>query len=300
MDEGRFQKTLWKKIGLIAGLFLLLSGCSASVQPYWLSPGNGRPASSAGSSCCSSQAVQPSSRPAVSAASSESSSSSCPVHRQIKDKTVFLTFDDGPSDLTVPLLDVLDRYDVKATFFVVGTHDKNEVSDLKEIVKRGHAVGVHSYTHDYHQIYASSKAFFEDFDKMHSLIQRATKVDTKICRLAGGSLNGYNQKTRAEIIAGLNERGYVYYDWNVSAEDARKGATPKKILKNTLDGIHSHHVSVALLHNSSTKKDTLKEVPTLIQTLKKEGYSFETLDPSVNNRPFIFYHAADASSAGSR
>ncbi|HCW79942.1 MAG TPA: hypothetical protein DG942_02410, partial [Ruminococcaceae bacterium] len=86
-------------------------------------------------------------------------------------KVIYLTFDDGPSTLTVPLLNVLDKYHVKATFFVVGVNDKDEVSDLKEIARRGHAIGVHSYTHDYRQIYASPEAFFSDFDKMHSLIK---------------------------------------------------------------------------------------------------------------------------------
>jgi peptidoglycan/xylan/chitin deacetylase (PgdA/CDA1 family) len=205
-----------------------------------------------------------------------------------KGKTVYLTFDDGPSSLTMPLLDILDQYHVKATFFVVGANDKNETRDLQEIVKRGHAIGVHSWTHNYHQIYDSEQAFFSDFDRMHKEILDATGVDTKICRFPGGSVNGYNSKTRDAIIEGLKQRGYVYFDWNVSGEDAAKAKTPDEIYNMALNGVHDHRVSVVLFHNTAAKQATLEQLPRFLSTLQKEGYQFAVLDPTVDNRPFIF------------
>lgn len=206
-----------------------------------------------------------------------------------KGRHVYMTFDDGPSSLTKPLLDVLDRYGVKATFFVVGRNDgSNLTADLQDIARRGHVLAVHSYTHDYHQIYASSEAFFQDFDKMHSIIQSAAGIDTKICRLPGGSVNGYNGRTRKAILAGLKQRGYVYYDWNASSGDAGGPITSQGVVNNALSGVHAHHNSVVLFHNTSAKQATLKAIPHFIETLQKEGYRFCTLDPSVNNGPYIF------------
>jgi peptidoglycan/xylan/chitin deacetylase (PgdA/CDA1 family) len=205
-----------------------------------------------------------------------------------KEKTVYLTFDDGPSSLTKPLLDILDQYQVKATFFVVGVNDKNETRDLQEIVKRGHAIGVHSWTHNYRQIYASEEAFFADFDRMHKAILDATGVDTKICRFPGGSVNSYNGETRRAIIKGLKKRGYVYFDWNVCSEDAGIAKTPEEIYQFALNGVHQHRISVVLFHNTAAKQATLQQLPRFLSTLKSEGYQFAVLDTSVDNSPFIF------------
>ena len=203
-------------------------------------------------------------------------------------KVVYMTFDDGPSDLTVPLLDILDRYHVKATFFVVGVFDKNETADLKEIVGRGQAIGVHSYTHDYRKVYASNAAFFSDADKMHDRILRDTGVDTRLFRFAGGSVNAYDRKIAKELKAGLAQRGYVYYDWNVSSGDGSAKTSAQAILSNALNGVRRHRVSVVLFHNSAPKQATLSDIPKFIETLQGEGYRFASLDPPVDNAPFVF------------
>lgn len=203
-------------------------------------------------------------------------------------RTAYLTFDDGPSSLTAPLLDLLDKYRVKATFFVVGTNDRDETAHLQEIVRRGHAIGVHSYTHNYRQIYASADAFFADFDKMHGLIQQATGVNTKICRFPGGSVNGYNKATRKAILSELKKRGYVYYDWNVSSGDAERKTSPRMISQNTIQGVMSHRTSIVLFHNTSLKGETLRQLPGILAALQKEGCTFSALTPSVDNRSFIF------------
>ena len=251
------------------------------------------PAVPAGASPASSSASSPAAASSRSPASSAAQNVQPPaagsqVPPLPAGRVVYMTFDDGPSDLTVPLLNVLDQYRVKATFFVVGTFDKNETADLKEIAGRGHAIGVHSYTHDYRKIYASGSAFFEDADKMHSLILDATGVDTKLFRFAGGSINDYNRRISGELKKGLKQRGYVYYDWNVSSGDGSAKTSAANILKNSLDGVRKHRVSVVLFHNSATKQATLGEIPAFIRTLQGEGYRFAALDPPVDSTPFVF------------
>lgn len=199
-----------------------------------------------------------------------------------------MTFDDGPSDLTVPLLNILDQYHVKATFFVVGVYDKNEAADLKEIVRRGNVIGVHSFTHDYPKVYSSSAAFFEDVEKMHSLILQDTGVNTRLFRFAGGSVNSYDRKMYPELKAGLKQRGYVYYDWNVSSGDAATKTNAPTILNNALNGVRKHRISVVLFHNSAAKRETLSDIPKFIQTLQGEGYRFAALDPPIDNASFVF------------
>jgi peptidoglycan/xylan/chitin deacetylase (PgdA/CDA1 family) len=203
-------------------------------------------------------------------------------------RIVYMTFDDGPSNLTKPLLDILDRCGVKATFFVIGAVDKSSLGEMKEIVDRGHAIGIHSMTHVYRQVYASTTAFFKDFYEIRDLIRKETGVDTKLSRFPGGSVNSYDKRVLKGILARLKKEGYTYYDWNVSSGDSATVTNSEKIYKNALDGVHTHQTSVVLFHNSEQKKDTLNQVERFVNTLKAEGYTFKKLDPTVDNRPFIF------------
>ena len=207
---------------------------------------------------------------------------------QAQGKVVYLTFDDGPSKLTMPLLDLLDHYKIKATFFLVGKTSQQDQKAMKEIVNRGHAIGVHSYTHILSRIYVTPAAFVDDFGRMHDLIQKTTGVVTHILRFAGGSVNDYNKNTARAIITEMNRRGYTYFDWNVSAGDAEHGSTASSIYSGVINGVHAHPQSVILCHDTNAKGNTLSEVPKIIETLLKEGYSFKTLDSSVDNRPYIF------------
>lgn len=200
------------------------------------------------------------------------------------DKVVYLTFDDGPSSLTPALLDILDQYKVKATFFVVGNMGHYE--QMKEIVNRGHVLAIHSYNHQYKQIYASPEAFLEDFKKMHDIILKETGVDAKIYRFPGGSINSFNKSTARAIIEEMNRRGYVYYDWNVSSGDAERNPTEASIYRDTMNGILSHNKSIVLMHNTRAKQKTLNQLPKIIEAAKAAGYRFDVLDPSVEPTQF--------------
>ena len=192
-----------------------------------------------------------------------------------------MTFDDGPSVNTDKILEILDRYNVKATFFVCGYEDEASLKRYKAIVDSGNAIGIHSYTHNYEQIYSSLDAFVEDVTKVHDVIYRATGVDTKLYRFPGGSANSHIKKYSVkECIKYLLDNGYQYYDWNVSSEDATgKGTVP---VKNILESINKHifkwNTSIVLMHDSAAKTTTVEALPALIEMLLEEGFTIKAID----------------------
>ncbi len=206
--------------------------------------------------------------------------------RDPEKKMVYLSFDDGPSDLTIPLLNVLDQYQVKATFFVIGKTGEDDVEAMKEIVNRGHTIGVHSYSHKYREIYASVDTFLDDFKKQRDVIYQATGVEPMIYRFPGGSVNDFNEEIIREIVTEMNRRGYTYYDWNVSSTDAEGTSNPQEIYHRVVDEVEIYQRSIVLCHNTSSNNVTLQEMPRIVETLKNMGCTFAALDPTVE--PIIF------------
>ena len=193
-----------------------------------------------------------------------------------------LTFDDGPSDLTLPLLDVLDRYNVKATFFNVGIRGETAETAMKETVRRGHVLAVHTYTHEFRSVYASKEAYFEDFKKEWDYIYSVTGVKPDIFRFPGGSINGFNKGTAREIINEMNRRGYTYFDWNVDSGDATgNGIPPQTIYNNVISGVQGKNKAVVLMHNTNRKQTTLDILPKIIEKLQSMGYRFDVLTNQV-------------------
>lgn len=201
-------------------------------------------------------------------------------------KIIYLTFDDGPSQKTLEVLNLLDLYEIKATFFVIYKDDEFSNSVYKEIVNRGHSIGVHSASHDYKKIYASVDAYLTDFNKMYQHIYELTGQKTTLFRFPGGSINSYNSGIYMEIIAEMTRRGFVYHDWNVSGQDASDKATDKTIYSMVTEQALRYDRSVVLLHDSSNRAATVKALPRIIDELYAKGYSFDKLDASVT--PFLF------------
>lgn len=196
------------------------------------------------------------------------------------DLKVYLTFDDGPSDLTPQVLDLLDEYDAKATFFVVYTDNEKYTSYLKDIVDRGHTLALHSYSHDYDKIYQSVDAFLEDFDKVYTWVYEETGVRPTLFRFPGGSTNGKTSVVN-NIITEMERRGFIYYDWNVSSGDGSNLTTTQNILENVCTNVGSFDQPVVLMHDGAGKNATLKALPTLLETLAEEGYEFCSLDETL-------------------
>ena len=203
------------------------------------------------------------------------------------DKVVYLTFDDGPGPYTQELLDVLAKYNVKATFFVTNSNSKYQDMIYQEYAA-GHAIGIHTYCHDYDKIYASEDAYFEDLQAMQDVIVAQTGQSTSIIRFPGGSSN-----TVSDITPGLmttlsqevQNRGYQYFDWNVSSGDAGETTSTDKVVENVISGIKSHNVSVVLQHD--IKEFSVEAVEKIIQWGLDNGYTFLPLN---YNSPPAHHH----------
>lgn len=164
------------------------------------------------------------------------------------DNCVYLTFDDGPSEYTLELLDILDRHGLKATFFITPEDTEESFNLMNEIVGRGHTIGIHTYSHDYNQIYSSVESYLADFSAARELIYKATGIECKLYRFPGGSKNSYNTQTGAAIIEEMNRRGFVYFDWNVDSEDA-VGANWTTMYYNVLNEVAGVDRAVILMHD---------------------------------------------------
>lgn len=198
-------------------------------------------------------------------------------------KTIFLTFDDGPSARTGEVLDILKQKNVKATFFVVGNTSAAGKDYMKRIVEEGHTIAPHTFTHNFKSIYSSVEAYLNDFNKIYTLIYETTGVKPTIFRFAGGSKNSFNKNNYREIIAEMTRRGFDYYDWNLSTGDAaKKSLTPaEKCLSNVLNYSAKYNNAVVLMHDAQPKTTTVQALPALIDGLRNQGFSFQKLSNEI-------------------
>lgn len=204
------------------------------------------------------------------------------VTGQYSDRTVYLTFDDGPSIYTSEILDILAEYEVKATFFVIGKTDKLSKEIYQRIVDEGHTLGMHSYSHNYDIIYHSVDDFDKDFTKLWKLLYDTTGYKPSIYRFPGGSANGVNKKGMEKFIHYLNEASIVYYDWNALNGDATGvNYTKEELIDNVLDGVGKKKRSIVLLHDSQSKKTTVESLPGLLEKLTEGGAQILPLDKDV-------------------
>ncbi len=198
------------------------------------------------------------------------------------DKKVYLTFDDGPSMYTDDILDLLKENNIKATFFVVGKTDDYSKEMYQRIVKEGHTLGMHSYSHEYSKIYNSVEDFEKDFTKLWKLLYDTTGYKPSIFRFPGGSDNMVNKHGMEDFIRYLNEKGIVYFDWNVLNGDATGAEfTEEQLIDNVLSGVNGWDNSIVLMHDSQTKKTTVDSLPGLLKLLKSEGAQILPIDMNV-------------------
>lgn len=183
-------------------------------------------------------------------------------------RKVYLTFDDGPGIYTEEILDILDRYEVKATFFVVGKEEAASKEALREIVERGHSLGMHSYSHKYSEVYASVEDFAADFEKLRNYLYEVTGVWSDIYRFPGGSSNAVSDIDMREFVAYLEEEGVTFFDWNVSSGDGGSVVlSAEQILENCIDGVKNFKEATILLHESADKKTTVEALPLIIEKI---------------------------------
>ncbi len=165
-------------------------------------------------------------------------------------KTMYLTFDDGPSeDNTTAVLDILKKHNIKATFFVVGENVRKHPEVARRIVEEGHTIGIHCNRHEYDVIYESLESYLADFEAAYKAVYEVTGVEVKLFRFPGGSINAYNAEVYEEIIEEMTNRGYIYFDWNGCLEDAGAGTTPEQLIKNARESTLGRKKVVMLAHD---------------------------------------------------
>lgn len=202
--------------------------------------------------------------------------------KEIKLKKIYLTFDDGPTQMTKNVLEVLDKNNVKATFFFNGAKSKDEEKILKDIVNSGNLLALHTYSHDYKKIYKSPKSFINDLEKNRKTFKQITGYDCKIFRFPGGTNNtvsfSYGGKKVIKNIIKLSKKyGYDYVDWNAFPNDTNKKVTSKQyniIIKQA----KGNDETVVLIHVFDRNKNLPKGLDNVIKKLKKQGYTFDTVD----------------------
>ncbi len=191
-------------------------------------------------------------------------------------KTVYLTFDDGPGPYTAKLLEVLARYNAKATFFVT---DSGSDSLMQDIVRGGHSIGIHTVNHNYAQIYSSPEAYFEDLYAMQDVIYENTGVMTTLLRFPGGSSNLVSKDASPGIMTTLTEAvqdaGFQYFDWNVDSGDSADANTAEAVSRNVIEGIGQQKTAIVLQHD--IHNCSVEAVESILKWGRENGYSFRAL-----------------------
>ena len=192
-----------------------------------------------------------------------------------EEKVVYLTFDDGPGQYTERLLDILDKYGVKATFFVTNQYSTYQHL-IGEIYRRGHTLALHTYNHKYNEIYRSQEAYYEDLNKIRQICIEETGIAPSLVRFPGGTSNTVSRKYCTGIMTALSKslvnKGYSYCDWNVSSEDTGATKTRKGVFDNVIAGIKKNDVSIVLQHD--IRGYSVEAVDDIIAWGFANGYTF--------------------------
>lgn len=196
-------------------------------------------------------------------------------------KICYLTFDDGPSSNTKEILDILDQYHIKATFFVTGTSPEY-FHYIKEAYQKGHTIGLHTYSHDYEKIYSSLNNYIQDLNQIKEVVYEQTGVYTKYIRFPGGSSNLVSKKYNIGIMKRLTKKvidmGYQYYDWTSINGDGENIKTVNGLKQKAIEEIDGKEDVMFLMHDSESCDNTVKALPDIIDYLIKKGYQFETIN----------------------
>ncbi len=202
-------------------------------------------------------------------------------------KVVYLTFDDGPGAHTERLLDILDKYNVKVTFFV--TNQRSAYANLiGESYRRGHTIALHTYTHKY-SIYKSEETYYADLKKIDDLVFAQTGKRATIVRFPGGTSNrvstSYSKGIMTTLAKSIGYHGYLYCDWNVSSGDAGGTTSTSKVAANVISGMKKHNVSIVLQHDIHGY--SVNAVEEIIVWGLTHGYTFLPMDETT---PMVHHH----------
>jgi len=194
-------------------------------------------------------------------------------------KRVFLTFDDGPSKTaTLPILDVLKKENVKATFFVLGSR----VDLYPDIVKRqydeGHFIASHGYSHVYSQLYSSPQSVLDEYNTTLASIRNAVQApeyNPHLFRFPGGYKGGKYAVIKEHAAQLLEQNGVLHIDWNALTADSAGAETTEQFIAELEKEVPKYNSVVVLMHDNGTKKATADALPAIIQYFRDRGFVFE-------------------------
>ena len=197
-------------------------------------------------------------------------------------KKVYLTFDDGPGSQSGKILDILKKNHVKATFFVTGKEDASSKKIYQRIVKEGHTLAMHSYSHIQDVIYDSKEAFEKDLKQINRCLYEATRVHTKFYRFPGGSSTQNTSLPIQNFIDVLKKNHYLYLDWNVISPDINNAnATKEQVVTGVMQGVDAYDTAVVLMYDVADKPMTVKALPSIIKQIKAKNYELLPVDESM-------------------
>ena len=198
-------------------------------------------------------------------------------------KIIYLTFDDGPSKLTNKILDILKENDVHATFFVIGNQIKGYEEALMRTYSEGHAIGLHTYTHKFRNIYSSQSAFIKEMYDSRDEINKIIGVSPNIIRFPGGSRNRINEQS----IKLLHSCNFKIYDWNMVISDGNNPKTSSdRLFREATIGEVKPNVIILLMHCDYMHKNTCIALPSIIKYYKNLGYDFRVI---TENTPEYYF-----------
>lgn len=206
-----------------------------------------------------------------------------------EEKVIYLTFDDGPSENTKEILDILAKYNVKATFFITG-EDKNHRDLIKTAYDAGHTIGLHTYSHNYSEVYASVDAYFKDLEKIGELAKEQLGFVPCFIRFPGGASNmvsaQYCKGIMSKLVDMVQEKGYQYYDWNLDSGDGA-GQGKDELIKNSQTDKINH--IMLLCHDAGAKHETVEALPSIIEYYQQKGYEFRAID----RESYVVHHGVN-------
>jgi peptidoglycan/xylan/chitin deacetylase (PgdA/CDA1 family) len=192
------------------------------------------------------------------------------------EKTIYLTFDDGPHRVSNQILTLLDEYDAKATFFMLDGNMKEYPEAVKKMAQDGHSLGAHGVTHDKKRIYQSPSTVVAEMNQTLSTIKEITGIDSALIRTPYGSAPHMKEPYKKAVA----DKGYLMWDWNIDSKDWFY--RDKRLISNTISQIENHTKKqepiVILLHE---REETLAQLPALLKYLKEKNYDFRPLNPDM-------------------
>lgn len=194
-------------------------------------------------------------------------------------KKAYLTFDDGPSQNTNEILDILNQYGIKATFFVLGTQAEVMPETVKRIYDEGHYLANHGYTHIYSSIYQSPQQVLTEFNQCNQIVANIIQVpeyNSHLFRFPGGFVGGKYAKVKQQAGELLEQNSILNIDWNSLTGDSEKiNPSPDYLMNNLCNTTQGKNSVVVLMHDALAKRVTVETLPMVIEYLKGQGYEFD-------------------------